>query len=305
MGYGYTAPIVNAPTRKDHIDAAAGGTLVAFNALLGLNQALVKVVNGAFSPVFQSGLRSACAFFVVLVWAIVARKRISVRDGSLPYGLFAGFLFALEFALLFCAVEYTSVARASLLFYSMPFMTALAAHFLFPEDRLTAVRVLGLALAIGGIALVLGDTRSQPRAQAWIGDLLALGAALAWSGVALFTRGTRLIESSQEQVMLYYLSVSAMLLLPLALLIGGPIRDPTPNLLGIFTFQVVVVASAGFLLWSWMLRVYPVGRMTSFSLLSPVFGVFFGWLIFSDPLSWRFAVALAAVGLGLVLINRR
>lgn len=105
--------------------------------------------------------------------------------------------------------------------------------------------------------------------------------------------------------MLYHLSVSAVLLLPLALVIGNPIRQPTSELLAVFAFQVVAVASAGFLLWSWVLRVYPVGRMTSFSLLSPVFGVFFGWLLFSDPLSWRFAIAFMAVGIGLLLINRR
>ncbi len=293
------------PNRKDNIDAVAAAALITFNALLGLNQALVKLVNSAFSPVFQSGLRSACAFLVVLLWAVGARKHLSIRDGSLPYGLFAGFLFALEFALLFYAVEYTSVARASLLFYSMPFITALGAHFLFPEDRLTPARVIGLVMAIGGIALVLADSQSRPSDEAWIGDVLALGAACAWAGIALFTRGTRLIESSQEQVMLYHLSVSAVLLLPLALLLGEPIRNPTAELLGIFAFQVVAVASAGFLVWAWVLRVYPVGRMASFSLLAPVFGVFFGWLVFSDPLSWRFAVALAAVGGGLILINRR
>jgi drug/metabolite transporter (DMT)-like permease len=296
---------VHAPARKDHIDLVAAVTLVGFNALLGLNQALVKLVNGAFSPIFQSGLRSACAFFVVLAWAIAARRRLSIRDGSLPYGLFAGFLFALEFALLFYAVEFTSVARASVLFYSMPFMTALAAHFLFREDRLTTARVVGLVLAICGIALVLGDTRSQPGEQAWIGDLLALAAAMAWSGVALFTRGTRLVESSQEQEMLYHLSVSALILVPLAFVIGAPVRDPNGELLAIFAFQVVAVASAGFLAWSWVLRVYPVSRMVSFSLLAPVAGVFFGWLVFSDPLSWRFAGAFAAVAIGLVVINRR
>jgi drug/metabolite transporter (DMT)-like permease len=296
---------MTALVRKDHIDGVAATALVTFNALLGLNQALVKLVNGAFSPVFQSGLRSACAFVVVLGWALVARKRLDVRNGSFPYGLFAGFLFALEFALLFYAVEYTSVARASLLFYSMPFITALAAHFLFPEDRLTAPRFVGLLLAISGIALVLGDTQSQPGEQAWIGDLLALAAAFAWAGIALFTRGTRLIESSQEQVMLYHLGVSAVLLLPLALLIGTPVRDPTAELLGIFAFQVVAVASVGYLVWAWVLRVYPVSKMASFSLLAPVFGVFFGWLVFSDPLSWRFAVAMIAVAIGLVLINRR
>ncbi|NJN52748.1 MAG: hypothetical protein HC809_14345 [Gammaproteobacteria bacterium] len=103
---------MTAPTRKDHIDGIAAAALLTFNALLGLNQALVKLVNSAFSPVFQSGLRSACAFFVVLAWALATRKRIDFRNGSLPYGLFAGVLFALEFALLFYAVEFTSVARA-------------------------------------------------------------------------------------------------------------------------------------------------------------------------------------------------
>ena len=34
------------------------GILVGFSVLLGLNQALVKVVNDGFSPVFQSGFRS-------------------------------------------------------------------------------------------------------------------------------------------------------------------------------------------------------------------------------------------------------
>ena len=293
------------PERKDHIDTLAASLLIVFNALLGLNQALVKLVNVAFSPIFQSGLRSACAFFVVLAWGLYAKKQFSIRDGSLPYGLFVGFLFALEFALLFVAVEYTTVARASLLFYSMPFITAIGGHFLFPEDRLNLPRLAGLAIALGGIALVLFDSDTQPSPNAWIGDLLALTAAFAWSGIALFTRGTRLIESSPEQVMLYHLGVSAALLLPLALMLGEPLREPTAALMGVFAFQVVVIASAGFLVWTWVLRIYPVGGMASFSLLAPVFGVFFGWLIFSDPLSWRFAVALAGVGLGLVLINRR
>ncbi len=293
------------PQQKDHIDAVAAGVLIGFNALLGLNQALVKLVTGAFSPIFQSGLRSACAFAVVLAWALIARKHLNVRDGSLPFGVIGGVLFGVEFALLFVAMEYTTVARASLLFYSMPFITAVGAHFLFPAERLTGTRVLGLVIAFSGIALVMLDDASRPTADAWIGDLLALAAAFAWAGIALVQRGTRLIESTPEQVMLYYLSVSALLLVPLALIIGEPIREPTATLMGVFAFQVVAVASIGFLVWSWVLRVYPVSNMVSFSLLAPVFGVLFGWILFDDPLTWRVWAALAAVGVGLVLVNRR
>ncbi len=68
---------------------------------------------------------------------------------------------------------------------------------------------------------------------------------------------------------------------------------------------MVAIAGFGFLMWLWILRIYSVSNMSSFSLLAPIFGVFFGWLIFDDLLTWRFLLALSLVGTGLVLINRR
>jgi len=72
-----------------------------------------------------------------------------------------------------------------------------------------------------------------------------------------------------------------------------------------FAFQVLAVASIGYVLWARILAIYPVGNMASFSLLAPVFGVLSGWLIFADPLTPSFLIALALVGAGLLLINRR
>ena len=45
--------------------------------------------------------------------------------------------------------------------------------------------------------------------------------------------------------------------------------------------------------------------MTSFGLLSPIFGVFFGWLIFDDDLTLGFVAAMLTVGGGIVLVNKR
>ena len=96
-----------------------------------------------------------------------------------------------------------------------------------------------------------------------------------------------------------------MLLLAIAPLFGDTVRDVTPLIIGILTFQVIAIASFGFLMWMWILTIYPVSNMASFSLLTPVFGVFFGWLIFDDPITPRFLAALALVAGGLLLINRR
>lgn len=291
--------------RKDHIDALAATTLIVFNVLLGLNQALVKLVNAGFAPVFQAGLRSACAILPVLAFALYARRRLSVTDGSLAPGLLNGLLFSAEFCLLFLALDYTTVARVSLFFYTMPLWLAVAAHFLLPGERLTGVKAAGLVLAMTGVALGLSGRDAPGVSASWIGDGLALAAALSWAAIALLTRLSRLSASSAEMNLLYQLAVSSVVLLVLAPLFGDTIREPTPAVLAIFAFQVLVVVAVGFALWFWLLSVYPASNMASFSLLAPVVGVFSGWLIFDDPLPWNLLVALALVLCGILLVNVR
>lgn len=290
--------------RKDHIDALAASTLIVMNVLLGLNQSVVKLVNDGFAPVFQSGLRSACAILPVLGYALVMRKRLSVTDGSLGLGVLNGLLFSGEFCLLFLALDYTSVARVSLFFYVMPVWVTIGAHYLVPGERMTLLKAAGLLLAVAGVALGLGIGSDSAGEQAWIGDVLALGGAFFWASIALVTRTTRLQRSSPEMNLLYQLAVSAVVLLALAPLFGDTIRAPTPAILGMFAFQVIVIVAIGFVVWFWILSIYPVSHMASFSLLAPVFGVFFGWLIFDDRITPMFLVALLLVGSGILLINR-
>ena len=294
----------NSSAMRDRMDASGASLLIGFSVILGLNQALVKLVNAGFAPVFQSGLRSACAFLPVLIYALVMRKRLTLKDGSLVPGIINGLLFSAEFCLLFIALDLTSVARVSLFFYTMPLWVALGAHYLIPGDRLTPIRTMGLMLAAGGIVVALVDDTSPLAEQTWLGDSLALLASICWASIALLTRTTRLAQTSPEMNLLYQLAVSAVVLLIIAPIFGETIREPTPMILGIFAFQVIVVVAIGFVVWFWILSVYPVSKMASFSLLTPVFGVFFGWLVFDDALGLSFLAALLLVGLGLILVNR-
>lgn len=291
--------------RRDRMDAFGAGILVGFSVLLGLNQALVKLVNAGFSPVFQAGLRSACAFLPVLLYAVWAKKRLSVTDGTLVPGIINGLLFSGEFCLLFLALDLTSVARVSLFFYTMPLWLAVASHFLIPGERLGGLQIAGLAVAFAGIALALLGGEREPARESWVGDVVALLVAFCWGGIALLARTTRLQHTSPEMNLLYQLAVSTVIVIPLAMFLGDTVREPTPVILGIFAFQVIVVVAIGFVVWFWILSIYPVGRMASFSLLTPLFGIFFGWWIFGDPLPPSFLGALVLVGVGLALVNRR
>ena len=291
--------------RKDRIDAFGAAVLLSFSLLMGLNQVMIKLVNAGLQPVFQAGLRSAFAFLPVLAFALLARRRLSLTDGSLWPGVLCGTFFAVEFMLLFQSVEYTSVARVSVFFYTMPFWVAAGAHFMIPGERLTRVRASGLVLAASGVVLALLRNESPAGEHALFGDLLALTGAMFWAGIVFLARLTKLSRSSPEMQLLYQLAVSAVILLAAAPLFGPLIRDMTPALAGIFAFQVIAVVCVGFLAWFWVLKIYPASDMASYSFLAPVFGVLFSWLILDEEISWAVIAALALVAAGIYLVNRR
>jgi drug/metabolite transporter (DMT)-like permease len=257
--------------RRNQIDAIGALLLIICSALMGVNQVLVKIINAGLHPVFQAGLRSAFAFLPVLLYALITKKTLSLQDGSFWPGMLVGIFFGIEFLLLFQALDYTTVSRASIFFYTMPFWTALAAHFLIPGEKLTVLRTAGLL----------------------------------WSGIIIVARTTNLSKSTPEMQLLYQLAVSAVILLAVAPYFGELVRDLNSIHVALFTFQVLAVVCFGFLTWFWVLSVYPASSMASYSFLAPVFGVFFGWLILGEQMTETIMIALVLVSAGVYLVNRK
>lgn len=291
--------------RKTRIDNAGIIMLTVFSATLGLNQALVKLVNDGFSPIFQAGLRSVCAFFIVLAFALIFKRKLTLSDGSLFPGLAIGVLFTAEFYLLFTALDYTTVSRVSLFFYTQPFWVALGAHILIEGEQLNRNRIIGLLIAISGVALCLISDAEMASLETIKGDVMCLVAAIFWAMIALMPRTTKISRSTPEMQLLYQLAVSGIILTSFAPMLEDPIRNLTPEILAIFSFQVIFVVSIGFIFWFWAISVYPTADMASFSLLSPLFGVFFGWIIFNDQITIEFLVALLLVVGGIVISNKK
>ena len=289
--------------RKDRIDAFGAVSLVAFSALLGLNQVVIKVVNEGVQPVFAAGLRSAGAVLLLYLWMRVRGGRPQVLPGTAWSGLACGLLFGVEFVFLFVALDLTTVARASVIFYSMPVWLALAAHLLIAGDRLSGRKAVGLALAMAGVAWAILH-RAGSGGVSLLGDILALLAAICWAAIAVLARATSFSRVAPAMQLYWQVGVSAVLLLALAPLFGPLLRDIAPVHVAGMAFQIVAVATGAFLFWFWLLKIYPASGVASFSFLSPIFGVAFGWLILGETVGRGLLAALALVCLGLVLINR-
>jgi drug/metabolite transporter (DMT)-like permease len=298
------SPPYAVPRRRQHIDAPGAGLLLFCSVLMGLNQVVIKLTNAGLAPVFQAGMRSLLALGPVFLIALVLRRRLSFSDGSLVPGMIAGLFFAMEFLLLFQALDHTTVARASVFFYTMPFWAALGAHHLIPGERMSATKLAGLALAIVGIVVALWDQLAAG-GETLRGDLYCLVGAVFWAGIILVARTTRLSNACPEMQLLYQLAVSGPVLLLAAWLIGDPVREFTAFTGWLMGFQVLVVVCLGFLTWFWVLSIYPAADMAAFSFLSPVFGVIFGWMILGETLTGNVILALVLVSAGVWLVSRR
>jgi drug/metabolite transporter (DMT)-like permease len=290
---------------RDRLDAGAVSMVVLLSACWGFTQVTVKFANSGFQPVFQAGLRSVIACVCIFLWCWLRGIRLFERDGTLWAGIAAGALFGIEFVFIYVGLDFTSVSRSVLFVYLMPFVVAIGAHFLIPNERLTAVKIVGMVAAFSGLVVALFDKLSLPSQSALFGDLLCILGAVAWGATTLVIKSTKLATASAEKVLAYQLVVSAVMLMPLSLFFGPLIRDITPLTVTAVLYQGIIVVAISYLVWFWLLRNYPAGDLSTFTFLTPVFGLLFGALILSEPVGPQLLVALALVAVGLFLVARR
>ncbi len=289
--------------RKTSIDLFGAVSLTVFSIVLGFNQVAIKLGNAGFQPVFMAALRSVGALVVLLLWMKLRGVPVRFRPGTWPSGLLLGLLFSAEFVCLFFALDWTTVARTSILFYTMPVWLGFAAHWLLEGERMSPKKLAGQGLAVVGVAIAVLNRGGSGEASL-LGDALALGAAFCWGGIALVARLGAVRQTRPEIQLLWQLMVSTPILLAVSPLFGPLIRDFEPYHLALLAFQIVAVASLGFLFWFWLLTIYPASSVASFSFLTPILGVALGWLVLGEEVGPGILIALGLVCLGLLLINR-
>lgn len=281
--------------------------MISLSAMLGLNHVVIKIVNSGLNPVFFAGLRSLLAFFFLIIYFKLTKKKIEFSKDTMGISILAGIVFALEFLLLFLALDFTSVARNSILYYSMPIWVTVFGHFFLPNERLNFFKSVGLISAFAGVSLAISNNSETFSIHNWqlIGDFLAIMAAILWATIIYLVKGTRFKEVPPEMQLVWMVMISAPILLLASFCFGDLVRDFQMIHLWGLLFQSIFVVAGGFLFWLWLTSIYPASGVASFSFLSPIFTIFFGWLFLNEIVNFTFIAAATLVIFGLVCINMK
>jgi drug/metabolite transporter (DMT)-like permease len=293
--------------KKEKIDTFGAVALVGLSALLGLNHVVIKIVNTGLNPIFFAGLRSLLAFFFLIIFLKLTNKKIEFTKDTMGISFLAGVVFALEFLFLFLALDFTSVTRNSILYYSMPIWVTVFGHFFLPNEKLNFFKSVGLISAFAGVSLAISNNKDTFSIYNWqlVGDLFAIASAILWAVIIYLAKGTNFKNVPPEMQLVWMVMVSAPILLLASLFFGDLVRDFQIIHLWGLLFQSIVVVAGGFLFWLWLISIYPASGVASFSFLSPIFTILFGWLLLNESVNLIFIIAAILVIFGLICINKR
>jgi drug/metabolite transporter (DMT)-like permease len=287
------------------LDAAAVAIMTGLCLTWGFNQVAIKLTLPDIPPLIQAVVRSTGAATIIVIWARLRGVSLNVRDGTLIPGIAAGVLFGLEFILIYRGLVWTTASRAAVFLYTSPFVVALGARWLLPGDRLSLTQWIGLALSFAGLLVAFGVPQAADNPYALLGDLMLLGGGVAWGATTIVIKGSRLATAPAEKTLVYQLVASVPILAVGALLLGEQVTHaPRAAALGWLVYQTVWVVSVTYAIWFAMVKRYAASRLSSFTFLTPIFGVAAGHFVLGEPITVGFAVAVALVVTGLVLVNR-
>ena len=243
------------------------------------------------------------ALAVPLLWALHAAAAARARAGPAPrahrgYLAAAGVAFAGDLAFWHWSIQYTSVANSTLLANLATIFVTLAAWLIW-KQRPTRLFLAGLAAALAGVAMLVRTSLSfSPTAL--LGDALGVVTAMFYAWYLLSVKEVRDRGAATLQLMAVTTTITAALLLPVALAAAHQSGEPMlPQ--GLRGWLVLlglawVSHSAGQGLIAYALAHLPAAFSSVSLLFQPVMAGVFAWLLLGEPL-----VALQVAGGAVVL----
>jgi O-acetylserine/cysteine efflux transporter len=258
----------------------------------GTNFVVIRWGLDVFPPLLFGALRFACVVFPALFF--VPRPAAAWKDVA-AYGILIG---VGQLGLLFIAIDGWIAPGLASLIVQVQVVFTIGLAMLGGNERLVPVQYLALAMALGGIGVILGHTDGTTTP---VGVALVLAAALCWSLGNMVQRRVGRVD------MLGFIVWSSLFAVPplfaLAWMFeGGPrivaaVAGAGAGAWAAVLWQAVGNTIFGYGVWGWLLVRYPASSVAPMALLVPVFGMGSAALLLGEPLpGWKLLAAALIIG---------
>ena len=274
---------------------------LAMSVIWGIPYLLIKVAVDDVTPVVLVFARCVIGAALLLPWTVAkGQLRPALRHWRALL-LFTLLEMAAPWFLIAYAEGSLSSSLTGLLVAGVPFVAALAARVVGEEERLTPVRILGMAIGVVGIGVLLGLDVSGTQLL----PLIAIGLVLIGYATGPLVVSRALPEVSGVAASSIALFITAVAYLPFAAVHFRALGEVSaPAWLSLVALGVVCTALALALFFALIREVGPQ-RALVITFVNPAVAVLLGVLLLGEPFTLGIALGLPLVLVGCVLATRR
>ncbi len=283
---------MNKPALSDYLFLFLQG------AIWGSSFQAIKFALEGYGPISVAAGRIFLGAIIVTIYAL-SRGHKFPRDPRVIILLVVVGLFncALPFFLISWGEQDLDTGRTAIFMATGPLLALVIAHFTTTDERMTVYKSAGFLMGFIGVLFVIGLETFQSNIGALLPQAAIMAAAMSYAAAGAIAKKITGVASSMFTACV--LIAASLMTVPASLIMESPFAAPTIEndysaLLALIYLGLIPTALA-FLIRFHLLRKVGYTFVSQVGYLVPMFGVIFGAIIFSEPIT-------VSILLGLVLI---
>ena len=259
------------------------------------------------AKLFFAGCRFTLAGILVLLF-VLSRRKVSIcpKKDAWPGILLLGLVqTTVQYVFFYIGLSHTTGVKGSVISAMATFFAVGISHCLFADDRLNMPKAMGCVLGFVGVLIItLSSLDGLSGGVSLTGEgFMFLAAAASGSGAVI----SKFAAKGQSPMVVtgWQLTIGGAVLLLAGIVGGGHFQTVSPQAFCLLGY-LIFLSAAAFTVWTWLLKRYPVGKVSVYNFLVPVFGSLMSGIVLGETVfTVRNMLSLLLVCAGIVLVNRK
>ena len=277
--------------------------LILLAAIWGSSFFNIKIATYSYEPITLALVRVIFASIPLLIICKLRKIKIEAFEKNWnKYAIIGLCNISIPFVLIAIGTGKINSYLAAILMSTTPLSGSILAHIFTNNEKISFLKSIGILIGFSGIVLLFFD-KVIINSENYLYALITILGSTFYSIGGLLT--LKLKNKKNENVTTSTTIWSVIFLLPFSLIIETP-WNSSPTFASTLSLLYLGVIATG-LAWLIRFRILTVNGLvfqTQVAYLIPIFGIFFGYFLMDETITWRVLLSLVIILIGIYIFKK-
>ena len=277
--------------------------LVLLGLIWGSSFFNIKIATYSYEPITLALVRVIFASIPLILLCKLKNIKIEAFSNEWKnYAIIGLCNITIPFILIAIGTSKINTYLAAMLMSTTPLSGTILAHFFTKNEKINIFKVIGILIGFSGILFLFLD-KIIINENNYIFALITILGSTFYSIGGILT--IQIKNKGNENVTTSTTIWSLIFLFPMAIILEKPwLANPTIESTMSLLYLGVVATGIAWLIRFRILSINGLVFQTQVAYLIPIFGVFFGYFLMNEVITWRVLISLSIIILGIYIVKK-